>query len=138
MDKQPQLPGSRAKDVMCKRWDTPVFVTTGAGGRSAPCAQPTATAAPLLDKAPAALDRGSNRGDGHPRRLQHMDPAAARLPSRDRGRPLSRAPRLPVRQSVRRLARDGVRRRAIASPCRQTKRELSPTCQTTILRDTPD
>ena len=22
MDKQPQLPGSRAKDVMCKRWDT--------------------------------------------------------------------------------------------------------------------
>jgi hypothetical protein len=25
MDKQPQLPGSRAKDVMCKRWDTPGF-----------------------------------------------------------------------------------------------------------------
>jgi len=23
MGKQPQLPGSRAKDVMCKRWDTP-------------------------------------------------------------------------------------------------------------------
>ena len=27
MDKQPQLPGSRAKDVMCKRWDTPFFLT---------------------------------------------------------------------------------------------------------------
>jgi hypothetical protein len=25
MGKQPQLPGSRAKDVMCKRWDTPEF-----------------------------------------------------------------------------------------------------------------
>jgi hypothetical protein len=24
MGKQPPLPGSRAKDVMCKRWDTPV------------------------------------------------------------------------------------------------------------------
>jgi hypothetical protein len=23
MGKQPQLPGSQAKDVMCKRWDTP-------------------------------------------------------------------------------------------------------------------
>ena len=25
MDKQPQLPGSWAKDVLCKRWDTPDY-----------------------------------------------------------------------------------------------------------------
>jgi hypothetical protein len=28
MGKQPPLPGSRAKDVMCKRWDTPQILPT--------------------------------------------------------------------------------------------------------------
>jgi len=28
MGKQPPLPGSRAKDVMCKRWDTPLITLT--------------------------------------------------------------------------------------------------------------